>query len=288
MAPRIEPFTAFSHLIDARLLSALSSLGFERPTLVQSKAIPLALDGRDIACRARTGSGKTLAYGIPVVQGILKVKEGLDRTDAKLHATRCLILVPTRELAEQVTSHVRCLTQDLGEDTMRIYNMAAGQRSGKGKANAKDKIQRYVFVLRRSGEGGSGRVLSRPVDVTDVFHPGHRLRMQLADLPDIVVSTPSRVLTHLRSEALSLTSLEFLVIDEADLILSYGHSAEDIQSILYGPWGIPNIYQSFLMSATMTLEVEELKGIVLRKPVGRLPPLFNAPLNSWSHILGHS
>jgi ATP-dependent RNA helicase DDX56/DBP9 len=91
--------------------------------------------------------------------------------------------------------------------------------------------------------------------------------MQLADLPDIVVSTPSRVLTHLRSEALSLASLESLVIDEADLILSYGNSAEDIQSILSGPWGMPSIYQSFLMSATMTLEVEELKGIVLRKPV---------------------
>jgi ATP-dependent RNA helicase DDX56/DBP9 len=146
MAPQTEPFTAFSHLLDARLLHSLSSLGFERPTLVQSKAIPLALEGHDIACRARTGSGKTLAYGLPVVQGILKAKEALDRTDSNLHATRSLILVPTRELAEQVTLQLRSLTQDLGDGTLRIYNIAGGERSGKGKASGKDKVQRYVFL----------------------------------------------------------------------------------------------------------------------------------------------
>lgn len=57
------------------------------------------------------------------------------------------------------------------------------------------------------------------------------------------------------------------MIDEADLILSYGHSSEDIRSILSGPWNLPKVYQSFLMSATLTGEVEELKGVVLRNPV---------------------
>jgi ATP-dependent RNA helicase DDX56/DBP9 len=142
MAPQTEPFTAFSHLIDARLLRSLSALGFERPTLVQSKAIPLALEGRDIACRARTGSGKTLAYGIPAIQGILKAKASLDRTDSKLHATRSLVLVPTRELAEQVTSHLRDLTRHLGEDIVRVCNISGGDQAGKGKASGKDKVQR--------------------------------------------------------------------------------------------------------------------------------------------------
>lgn len=91
--------------------------------------------------------------------------------------------------------------------------------------------------------------------------------MQLADRPEIVVATPSRALSHLRSESLHLEHLDYLVIDEADLILSYGHSSEDIRSILSGPWNLPKVYQSFLMSATMTGEVEELKGIVLRNPV---------------------
>lgn len=93
--------------------------------------------------------------------------------------------------------------------------------------------------------------------------------MQLADKPDIVVATPSRVLSHLRAGALDLSKLEALVIDEADLILSYGHSSDDIQAILTGSdtWSLPTTYQSFLMSATMTGDVEELQGVVLRNPV---------------------
>ena len=67
-------FASFSHILDARLLRALADLGFAKPTLVQSKAIPLALENKDVLARARTGSGKTAAYCIPVVQKILNVK----------------------------------------------------------------------------------------------------------------------------------------------------------------------------------------------------------------------
>lgn len=67
-------FAAFSHLLDARILRALADMGFARPTLVQAKAIPLALESRDILARARTGSGKTAAYCIPVVQKVLSTK----------------------------------------------------------------------------------------------------------------------------------------------------------------------------------------------------------------------
>jgi ATP-dependent RNA helicase DDX56/DBP9 len=67
-------FSSFAHLLDSRILRALADQGFARPTLVQSKAIPLALEGRDILARARTGSGKTAAYCIPVVQKIISAK----------------------------------------------------------------------------------------------------------------------------------------------------------------------------------------------------------------------
>jgi ATP-dependent RNA helicase DDX56/DBP9 len=67
-------FASFSHLLDDRILRALADMGFARPTLVQSKAIPLALESRDILARARTGSGKTAAYCIPIVQKILGAK----------------------------------------------------------------------------------------------------------------------------------------------------------------------------------------------------------------------
>ena len=59
--------------------------------------------------------------------------------------------------------------------------------------------------------------------------------------------------------------METLVIDEADLVLSYGHDA-DMERIFKGAF-FPQVYQSFLMSATMTKHVDQLKGLALRSPV---------------------
>lgn len=77
-------------------------------------------------------------------------------------------------------------------------------------------------------------------------------------------------LTPSRLQSLSLKLLETLVIDEADLILSYGHD-EDVRNILGGDY-IPKVVQSFLMSATMTEDVVALKGLVLRRPVSLVFP----------------
>lgn len=54
---------------------ALADLGWAQPTLIQEKAIPLALDGKDLLARARTGSGKTAAYAVPLIQRILTCKQ---------------------------------------------------------------------------------------------------------------------------------------------------------------------------------------------------------------------
>lgn len=68
--------TSFSDLgLDPRLLQGISKQNFKAPTLVQSKAIPLALNGRDILARAKTGSGKTAAYLLPILHSILKRKQ---------------------------------------------------------------------------------------------------------------------------------------------------------------------------------------------------------------------
>lgn len=67
--------TTFADLgLDARLVQAVAQQKFLKPTLVQRKAIPLALDGKDVLCKAKTGSGKTAAYVLPVLAGILKKK----------------------------------------------------------------------------------------------------------------------------------------------------------------------------------------------------------------------
>uniref|UniRef100_A0A8C2NDZ4 RNA helicase n=1 Tax=Capra hircus TaxID=9925 RepID=A0A8C2NDZ4_CAPHI len=65
----------FEHMgLDHRLLQAVTDLGWSRPTLIQEKAIPLALEGKDLLARARTGSGKTAAYAIPMLQLLLHRK----------------------------------------------------------------------------------------------------------------------------------------------------------------------------------------------------------------------
>jgi ATP-dependent RNA helicase DDX56/DBP9 len=61
--------------LDPRLLQGIAKQNFKTPTLVQSKAIPLALDGRDVLARAKTGSGKTAAYLLPILNSILKHKQ---------------------------------------------------------------------------------------------------------------------------------------------------------------------------------------------------------------------
>ena len=78
----------------------------------------------------------------------------------------------------------------------------------------------------------------------------------------VLIPAPPIIYIH---QTINLSSLESLVIDEADLILSYGHDA-DVRQIFSGAY-LPKVYQSFLMSATITEDVEALKGLTLRSPV---------------------
>jgi ATP-dependent RNA helicase DDX27 len=78
------------------ILKALASLGFHKPTPIQAAAIPVALIGKDIVGGAVTGSGKTAAFIVPMLERLLYRERG-----KKAAAVRCLILVPTRELAVQ-------------------------------------------------------------------------------------------------------------------------------------------------------------------------------------------
>ena len=92
--------------------------------------------------------------------------------------------------------------------------------------------------------------------------------------PDIVVGTPSRLLAHLKAQNLTLKdTLEVLVIDEADLVFSYGYE-NDLKSLLTF---LPKIYQAFLMSATLSDEVFALKKLVLHNPVS----LVHGHFTSW-------
>lgn len=83
--------------LSERIASSLTTLGFEKPTEIQGKAIPAIFSGRDIMASAETGSGKTAAYALPIIQEIGKqIPKGKKTVQA-------LILVPTRELAHSST-----------------------------------------------------------------------------------------------------------------------------------------------------------------------------------------
>ena len=94
--------------LNARMVCRLESLGLTEPTPIQAKAIPHALQGRDILGIAQTGTGKTAAFGIPLVLALTNTHE-----KAMPKTARGLILAPTRELASQIVQSLQGLTADL-------------------------------------------------------------------------------------------------------------------------------------------------------------------------------
>ncbi|KAL2069594.1 hypothetical protein VTL71DRAFT_14273 [Oculimacula yallundae] len=166
-------------------LSALSKMGFAKPTLIQSAAIPEILAGHDVVGKASTGSGKTLAFGIPILESWIERYGELD--EAALKEPRpptALILSPTRELAHQLTEHITALC--------------------KGLPNAP-----YVAAVT----GGLSV---------------QKQQRQLSKA-DVVIGTPGR-LWEVMSSSIELTAsfkhIKFLVIDEADRLLTEGHFKE--------------------------------------------------------------
>ncbi len=94
--------------LSARMVTRLEGHGLTKPTPIQTKAIPHALNGKDILGIAQTGTGKTAAFGIPLVVSLSKRQE-----KAAPKSARGLILAPTRELANQIVQNLKNLTADL-------------------------------------------------------------------------------------------------------------------------------------------------------------------------------
>lgn len=211
--PSEEDITFTDFDLDPRLLQAVAKLNYEKPTLVQRKAIPLALAGKDVLCKAKTGSGKTAAYVLPLLAAILKQKQA-----SSTPVTSALVLVPTRELADQISKAIDQFAAFCAKDIQTV----------KLTDKLSDAVQRSL----------------------------------LSNSPDIVISTPARAWHNVNSGALSLNSLRCLILDEADLILSYGYS-EDMDNLQRS---IPKGVQTTMMSATLSSEIDSLKGIFYREP----------------------
>src|SRR5688500_8483499 len=95
------------------LLGTLTGLGYEEPTPIQREAIPPLLEGRDLLGQAATGTGKTAAFALPLLQ---RLAEQSDQEDPI-----ALVLVPTRELAMQVSEAVHRYGRELGARVLPIY-----------------------------------------------------------------------------------------------------------------------------------------------------------------------
>lgn len=206
--------------LDDRILKAIALLGWNQPTLIQEKAIPLALDGNDILARARTGSGKTAVFAIPVIDKILKDKL---TNSFKQRRTQAIVIAPSKELCHQLKEHFSKLTQCCLKD-IRCVDVSCGE------------INEIKPLL-------------------------------VATNPDIVIGTPSKLLAHIQAGSLInlKKTVKSLVVDEADLLFSFGFESE-MQKLI--EVAIPKQdCQSYLVSATLNPDVINLKNLVLNKPV---------------------
>ena len=95
-------------------VEALRHLGYERPTPIQEKTIPLLVEGRDVIGQAQTGTGKTAAFGLPL----------LDFVDPEVDEVQALVLTPTRELCIQVTQALRAYGERRGVDVVAVFGGA--------------------------------------------------------------------------------------------------------------------------------------------------------------------
>jgi superfamily II DNA/RNA helicase len=115
------PPASFAELgVHPRLVAALAARGIMEPFAIQSRALPDALTGRDILGRAQTGSGKTLAFGLPLLTRLAASSPARFQ-----RAPRALVLVPTRELAQQVADVLTPLGRPVGLSIAAVYGGAA-------------------------------------------------------------------------------------------------------------------------------------------------------------------
>jgi ATP-dependent RNA helicase RhlE len=193
------------------LLDALKSEGFSEPTPVQSEAIPAVLAKKDVLGIARTGSGKTAGYVLPILHNLQLASAARYREPA------VLVLVPTRELADQVQQVFQTFIPALPD---RLTCLAV-----------------------------SGGVSINP-------------QMQSIGNVNVLVATPGRLLELIEKNAVRLSSIATLVLDEADKMLNLGFK-DEVDRILAQ---LPPKRQNLLFSATLSENLGLIQQLVLRDP----------------------
>lgn len=205
--------------IERRISKAISDLGWASPTLVQRAAIPVAMTRRDMLIQARTGSGKTACYAVPVLARILEYKQAvLVRGGDEIHVgVLAVVLAPTRELVAQARR--------------QLLSVAAYCR---------DQVD-AVALMGESPSSDAATVRTR-ADVVVATPAAFREACDKAD-------APTHPLARLSETLLAL------VVDEADLVLSFGYEddVDHVVEVLQGN------HQTLVMSATLGEDATGLK-----------------------------
>ena len=190
LTPKESQYTTFADLpLSQTTSSGLSSSHFKTLTDIQQKAIPLALQGRDILGAAKTGSGKTLAFLIPVLENLYRKKW------TELDGLGALILSPTRELAIQIFEVLRKIG--------RYHTFSAGLViGGKSLQEERERLGRMNILVCTPG-----RMLQH-MDQTAAFEIDN-LQMLVLDEADRILdmgfqSTVDAIVEHLPKERQTL------------------------------------------------------------------------------------
>ncbi len=204
------PFTSLG--LSTTLLKTLADQNFNTPTPIQQTAIPAILSKKDVLGIAQTGSGKTASYVLPLLMNLQETAGPKNRN------ANVLVLVPTRELAEQV---------------------------------------KVVFHTFSKG-------LPQPIKTLAVYG-GVSINPQMMGMQgvNVLVATPGRLLELIENNAVHLSTIETLVLDEADKMLNLGFK-EELDKIIAL---LPAKRQNILFSATLSNDLQNINQILLHEPV---------------------
>ncbi len=194
------------------LLRAIDNQGYINPYPIQQEAIPAILQGKDVLGIAKTGSGKTASYVLPILMN------SMGKNVSKNRHIVVLVLVPTRELAQQLEGVFKEFGSELPK---RINSMA-------------------VY----------GGVSKNP-------------QMKALQGVNILVATPGRLLELVGANAVHLSQIDTLVLDEADKMLNLGFKDEMNQIFNL----LPSKRQNLLFSATLSKDVINVHQLLLKNPL---------------------
>ena len=185
-----DPFIFADLGLRSELLTALGELGYEEPTPIQREAIPPLIEGRDLLGQAATGTGKTAAFALPLLQHLVTANRSKQPV--------ALVLVPTRELAIQVSEAVHRYGRELGARVLPIYG---GQPIGR-QLGALDRGVDVVVATpgRALDHMGRGTLRLEGLKVVVLDEADEMLDMGFAeDIEAILQATPPQRQTVLFS-----------------------------------------------------------------------------------------